>query len=135
MAPSAGGTRPPPCQRAAPPRVSSRIEPLSAQRYKVQLTASAELARKLELARDLMRHSHPGGELGPIVERALDLLIDSLMRQRFGKSKKASSKPASERAGRTAPEQRGIGKGADGFTLRAGQPDTAEHEDATFADT
>jgi len=86
---------PPHSQPLAPPRVSSRIEPLSAQRYKVQLTGSAELARKLELARDLMRHSHPGGELGPIVERALDLLIESLMQLRFGK--KASSRGTSQR--------------------------------------
>ena len=42
--------------------------------------------RKLALAKDLMRHSQPGGELGPIVERALDLLIESLMQRRFGKT-------------------------------------------------
>jgi hypothetical protein len=84
-------------QHVTSPRASARIEPLSADRYKVQFTASAGLARKLELAKDLMRHSHPYGELGPIVERALDLLIDSLMHQRFGKSKKASAKRTSER--------------------------------------
>jgi len=86
-----GETVPPHSRSVASPRVPSRIEPLSAQRYKVQLTASAELARKLELARDLMRHSHPDGELGPIVERALDLLIESLMKRRFGK--KVGSSP------------------------------------------
>ena len=71
-------------QAPARGRRSSSIEPLSAQRYKVQLTASAELKGKLELARDLMRHAHPSGDFGPIIERALDLLITELMQRRFG---------------------------------------------------
>jgi hypothetical protein len=57
---------------------------VSAGRYKVQFTASAKLKGKLELTRDLMRHSHPSGDFGPIIERALDLLIESLMKRRFG---------------------------------------------------
>jgi hypothetical protein len=60
------------------------IEPLSAQRYRVQFTADAELKQKLEQARDLLRHAHPSGDFAPIVSRALDLLIDELLRRRFG---------------------------------------------------
>jgi hypothetical protein len=62
---------------------AARIEPLSADRYRLQLNASSSLKSKLELARDLMRHSNPEGDLGVIVERGLDLLIDQLQRQRF----------------------------------------------------
>ena len=73
---------PPPTPRwAAPPR---SIEPLSAGRYKVQLTADAELKRKLELARDLSRHAIPNGDLATILERALDLLIEKTLKRRFG---------------------------------------------------
>ena len=76
--PSVGSRSP-----AQKPRVS-RIEPLAAQRYKVQFTADAELKSKLELAQDLLRHAHPSGDFGLIIGRALDLLIETLMKRRFG---------------------------------------------------
>ncbi|MEO8183525.1 MAG: hypothetical protein ABI895_32225 [Deltaproteobacteria bacterium] len=69
---------------SAPPGSRSVIEPLSAQRYRIQFTADAALKQQLEQARDLLRHAHPSGDLGPIVARALTLLIDDLMRRRFG---------------------------------------------------
>jgi hypothetical protein len=69
---------------SAPPVSRSVIEPLSAQRYRIQFTADAALKQQLEQARDLLRHAHPSGDFGPIVARALTLLIDDLMRRRFG---------------------------------------------------
>ncbi|MEO8184710.1 MAG: HNH endonuclease [Deltaproteobacteria bacterium] len=69
---------------SAPPGSRAVIEPLSAQRYRIQFTADAALKQQLELARNLLRHAHPSGDLGPIVARALTLLIDDLMRRRFG---------------------------------------------------
>ncbi len=65
----------------------NRIAPLSAERYSVQLTASAELKAKIERARNLMRHENPSGDLTRIVERAIDLLIEDLERKRLGKTK------------------------------------------------
>lgn len=73
---------PPAPQRPAP----ARIEPLSEARYKVQLTASAELRSKLERARDLMRHGNPTGDLAVVVERALDALLVNLERDRLGRT-------------------------------------------------
>ena len=64
------------------------VEPLAPGRYKIQLTADAELKNKLDLARDLMRHSLPSGDLSSIMARALDLLIEQLMKRRFGTKKK-----------------------------------------------
>ena len=52
----------------------ARIEPLSEARYKVQLTAGAELKAKLERACDLMRHRNPSGDLAVVLDTALDLL-------------------------------------------------------------
>jgi hypothetical protein len=66
-------------------------EPLSEGRYRIQLTADTQLKNKLELARDLMRHVQPDGDLGPILARALDLLIESIMRRRFGARKNPPS--------------------------------------------
>ena len=63
-----------------------QLAPLSETRHKVQFTASDELRRKLERAQDLMRHSNANGDLAVIVERAMDLLLDKLERQRLAKA-------------------------------------------------
>ncbi len=63
----------------------TRVEPLASARYRVELTASKELRDKLQHAQDLMRHRNPSGDLGTILEKALDLLIGKLEKERFGK--------------------------------------------------
>jgi hypothetical protein len=68
----------------APPAAHGRIDPIAAQRYRVQFTADASTKEKLEMARDLLRHTYPNGDLGSIVSRALDVLIADLQRTRFG---------------------------------------------------
>lgn len=60
------------------------LEPLSAVSYRLQLNTSHELKEKLELARDLMSHSNPSGDLAVVVERAIELLIAKLQARRFG---------------------------------------------------
>lgn len=67
------------------PRVHAHLEPLSPRRYRLQLTADSELRRNLELALDLLRHTVPGGNLATIIDRALELLIEKTMWQRFGR--------------------------------------------------
>lgn len=67
------------------PRVHAHLEPLSPGRYRLQLTADSELRRNLELALDLLRHTVPGGNLATIIDRALELLIEKTMWQRFGR--------------------------------------------------
>lgn len=59
------------------------------KRYEVQLTASQALHDKLRQAQDLMRHEVPDGDLGVVLDRALDLLIAERMKRRFG----ATGKP------------------------------------------
>jgi len=73
-------------------RKSARVEPLSPERYKVQLTASAELKAKIERATNLMRHANPTGDLAVVFERALDLLIGQLEKRRLGKTKGCGTK-------------------------------------------
>jgi 5-methylcytosine-specific restriction endonuclease McrA len=48
---------------------------------------SRELTEKLERARDLMSHANPSGDLGLVLERALDLLLEKLEKQRFARTK------------------------------------------------
>jgi hypothetical protein len=56
------------------------------------------LRDKLELARDMMSHANPNRDLGPVVERAIDLLIAELEKKRFGKT----DRPRRANAGRRA---------------------------------
>jgi 5-methylcytosine-specific restriction endonuclease McrA len=83
---------------SAPAGSRSVIEPLSAQRYRIQFTADAALKQQLEQARDLLRHAHPSGEFGPIISRALTRLIDDLLRHRFGARARRTPSPASTSA-------------------------------------
>jgi len=48
----------------------SRVEPLSAASFRVELTASAELRQKLELAQNLLSHAVSTGDLASLFERA-----------------------------------------------------------------
>jgi 5-methylcytosine-specific restriction endonuclease McrA len=82
----------------------SRIEPLAPARYRVEFTASDELKHKLGRVADLMRHSNPSGELSVIVERALDLLLAKLEKERLAKSTRAreASPPRNKRRGYVA---------------------------------
>jgi 5-methylcytosine-specific restriction endonuclease McrA len=68
------------------PEDRGRIQPLAADRYRVQFTASSALKEKLELARDLMAHRNPSRDFAPVVEQALDLLIAELQKQRFAQT-------------------------------------------------
>ncbi|MDB5217637.1 MAG: hypothetical protein JWO86_5564, partial [Myxococcaceae bacterium] len=83
-----------PALEPAPAPGPARIVPLSEARFKVQLTASAELREKLERARDLMSHANPRGDLAVVVERALDLLLDRLEKERLGKVTRPARRPA-----------------------------------------
>jgi 5-methylcytosine-specific restriction endonuclease McrA len=84
----------------------ARIEPLSDTRFKVQLTASRELRDKLERARDLMSHANPSGDLATVVERALDLLLVKLEKERLGKVTRSRPTRPKRADGPRAPRAR-----------------------------
>jgi 5-methylcytosine-specific restriction endonuclease McrA len=65
---------------------SGAIVPLAPERYKLQLTLSAETHEKLRRAQDLLRHAVPNGDLGAVVDRALTLLVRDLERTKFGET-------------------------------------------------
>jgi hypothetical protein len=72
------------------------IAPLAEDMYKVQFTASRVFREKLGQARDLLRHRVPDGDLACILERALDLLIERVKKERFavGRKPRHGSAPA-----------------------------------------
>lgn len=76
-------------QANAPSRLRKlpSFEPRSEGSYLLQLNASVALKQKLELARDLMSHANPSGDLAVVVERALDGLIEQLQSRRFAQTR------------------------------------------------
>ena len=90
-----------------PAHVPARIEPLSPARYRLQLTASAELRDKLERATELMRHRNPAGDLAVVVERALDALLAKLERETRA-SKALSHREAAPRAAKPGHVRRAV---------------------------
>ena len=56
---------------------------LSPGRYRITFTASAATCEKLQLAQDLLRHVIPSGDPAQIFERALDVLVNELVRERY----------------------------------------------------
>ena len=59
------------------------VQPLSPERYKLQVTISTATRQKLRRAQDLMRHSIPAGDLASILDRAIDLLLADIERTRL----------------------------------------------------
>ncbi len=102
-APTPASPPPLPHPLSPAPRPRTIVEPLREDRYRLQLNASAELKRKLELARDLMSHANPGGDLTVAIERALDLLIDKLQRERFSQTRRKRANTAADPHKRRVP--------------------------------
>jgi hypothetical protein len=68
------------------PRARASSTPLSPSRYKLELTAGQALHDKLQQLTNLLRHQVPDGDLAIIVERAVDLLLDKTVKQRFAQT-------------------------------------------------
>ena len=95
LEPTAEGARPASgCASAKAPgstpgtagRSSSRTEPLGAKRYGVHFTATEQLHDKLVEAQALLSHTQGGSNLAVVVERALDELLKSLRKRKYGET-------------------------------------------------
>jgi hypothetical protein len=75
----------PPALAFAPRRDGrpASVSPLSEDAYKFQFTATRACREKLRQAQDLLRHRIPNGDVGTIVEKALDALIEKVKKERF----------------------------------------------------
>jgi hypothetical protein len=74
----------------------ARVEPLSAERFAVRLTVNRSVRDAFELARDLLRHRNPTGDLEVVFELAIRGLVERLQRERFGRT----TRPAKRREGK-----------------------------------
>jgi 5-methylcytosine-specific restriction endonuclease McrA len=64
------------------------VAPLAADRYKLQVTLSAESYGTLCRAQELLRHSTPSGDPASIVERALTVLVRELERTKCAETER-----------------------------------------------
>lgn len=68
---------------AAPVLTRAVLKPTSPERYKLQVTLSRSAHDKLRCAQNLLRHSVPSGDLGTVLERALDALLDEIEKKKL----------------------------------------------------
>lgn len=79
------------------------VTPISADRYRLQVTLSGETYRTLRRLQDLMRHAIPSGDPAVIVTRALALLKERVKYARLGTAKRPRSHGLSVSPGRYVP--------------------------------
>jgi 5-methylcytosine-specific restriction endonuclease McrA len=76
-----------------------RAKPLSAERFALQVTISESAHAQLQRALELMSHESPERSLEPVIERALDLLVEKLERARRAKTVRPTRAGAGEGKG------------------------------------
>ena len=59
------------------------VRPLSEGTFSIQFTGTRALCDKLSEAQELLRHGVPDGDFGTVIERALDLLLKKVKKERF----------------------------------------------------
>ena len=79
---------------AAPPPAPAQRAALAPQRFALQLTIDQDTQDKLLRAQALLRHRVPSGDLAQVLDRALDSLLATLERQKFG----AAARPRAAKA-------------------------------------
>jgi len=70
----------------SPATVMHKVAPLAPERFAVQCAVSQETYEKLRHAQELLGHAVPNADLAQVLDRALDLLVAQLERQKFAKT-------------------------------------------------
>jgi hypothetical protein len=78
-------TAPAPVRAVAPRPV---VRPLAPERYEIRFTVSAETRETLRLAQDLLGHAVPSGDLAQVFDRALNVLVEELVKRKFAATKR-----------------------------------------------
>ena len=72
------------------------VRPLAPDRYEIRFTAAAETCEKLRIARDLLRHAVPDGDIAEVFDRALTVLLAELARKKFAATPRPRSNQDSQ---------------------------------------
>ena len=74
------------------PELQSALPPPKPVSYFIQVTVSKETHDKLRYLQGPLSHAVPGGDLAPVLDRALDRAIEHYEKKRFGVSERAWTK-------------------------------------------
>ena len=77
-------TAPPPSVTLVALRNHQPVVVLAPGRYEVRFTVSADTREKLRSAQDLLRHTIPDGDTAEVFDRALTVLIETLLKRKSG---------------------------------------------------
>ena len=88
---------------ASPRRHPSRVVPIAAERYRLELTMGSDLRDKLQYAAELLGHLVPSGDTAQVIERGLDALIARLEKQKFGATQRPVRDPRPTQSARHVP--------------------------------
>ncbi len=75
------------------------VAPTAEDTFKIQFSAGRAFCDKLRQAQDLLRHRVPDGDLAKILDKALDVLIETTSKQRFAAGRKPRPAATKEGAG------------------------------------
>jgi 5-methylcytosine-specific restriction endonuclease McrA len=81
-------------------RPKGEVVPLSAERHKISFTGSQRVRDLLREAQDLRRHRYPAGDLEPLFERALELLVEEEKKRKLGRISKPRKQAVRSRSGK-----------------------------------
>lgn len=87
------------------PESVAEVAPLSADRYRLQVTIGGATLEKLRLAKDMLRHVIPSGDDSAILDRALGALLAELARTKFAATEKPRPPRAASSGSRHVPAE------------------------------
>ncbi len=81
------------------------MQPLSAEKYSLQLTIRRSTHDKLMHAKALLSHAMPSGDVAEVLDRALDVLIQQLERRKFAATDKPRATVLTSGAPNSCPDE------------------------------
>ncbi len=87
------------------PATRTKILPIAADRFTIQVTVSQSTHDKLRHAQALLSHQMAGGELAQVLDLALDALISKLEQRKVAATARPHRKRRPSKAARTIPAQ------------------------------
>ena len=73
------------------------MKPVTSKRFKIEFSVSEELTKKIQRAKEILRHKYPKGNLEDIIDEALELLLEKKDPQRKIQKKQLTKKEVSQK--------------------------------------
>jgi hypothetical protein len=94
---------PPPQAPCPKPVEGTVVRAVAPERYKLQVTISAETRAKLRRAQDLLRHTNRSADEAAVIDRALTVLVEQLEKVKYGRTDRPRPAGCSDPGSRHVP--------------------------------